>query len=71
MIEIDSHKPLLEESSIKSSKKRSFRKGKDYLTIAAIGIATVGISFGASGLQQTFGVAAHSLVLLFSYLFII
>jgi signal transduction histidine kinase len=44
---------------------------KDYLTLAAIGIATVGISFGASALQQTFGVAAHSLVLLSSYLFII
>lgn len=44
---------------------------KDYLTVAAIGIATVGISFGASALQQTFGVAAHSFVLLSSYLFII
>jgi signal transduction histidine kinase len=44
---------------------------KDYLTVAAIGIATVGISFSASALQQTYGVAAHSLVLLSSYLFII
>ena len=46
-------------------------KARDYLTVAAIGISTVGIAFGASSLQQTYGVAAHSMVLLSSYLFII
>jgi signal transduction histidine kinase len=44
---------------------------KDYLTIAAIGIATIGIANEVSALQQTYGVAAHSLVLLSSYLFTI
>jgi signal transduction histidine kinase len=46
-------------------------KVKDYLTIAAIGIATIGIANEVSALQQTYGVAAHSLVLLSSYLFTI
>jgi hypothetical protein len=46
-------------------------KIKDYLTIAAVGIATVGIANEISALQQTYGVAAHSLVLLSSYLFVI
>ena len=44
-------------------------KVKDYLTIAAIGTTMIGISFSASALQQTYGIAAHSLVLLSSYLF--
>ena len=44
-------------------------KIKDYLTIAAIGDIIVGISLSTSALQQTYGVAAHSLVLLSSYLF--
>jgi hypothetical protein len=38
------------------------QKVKDYLTISAIGISV-------SALQQTYGVAAHSLLLLASYLF--
>ena len=49
----------------------SSTKVKDYLTIAAIGIATIGIANEVSALQQTYGVAAHSLVLLSSYLFTI
>ncbi len=44
-------------------------KVKDYLTITAIGISSAGIAYSISALQQTFGVAGHSLVLLFSYLF--
>ena len=48
-----------------------YGKVKDYLTIAAIGIATIGIANEVSALQQTYGVAAHSLVLLSSYLFTI
>jgi len=44
-------------------------KVKDYLTISAIGFTVVGISLSTSALQQTYGVAAHSLVLLSSYLF--
>ena len=44
-------------------------KVKDYLAIAAIGITTIGIANEVSSLQQTYGVAAHSLVLLSSYLF--
>jgi signal transduction histidine kinase len=49
----------------------SSTKVKDYLTIAAIGIATIGIANEVSALQQTYGVAAHSLILLSSYLFTI
>ena len=49
----------------------SSAKVKDYLTIAAIGITTIGIANEVSALQQTYGVAAHSLVLLSSYLFTI
>lgn len=44
---------------------------KDYLTVAGIGFTIVGIAFGIIGLQQTFGVAGHSLVLLSAYLFTI
>ncbi len=44
-------------------------KVKDYLTISSIGVILIGISFSTSALQQTYGVAAHSLVLLASYLF--
>jgi hypothetical protein len=44
-------------------------KVKDYLTITAIGFTMVGISLSTSALQQTYGIAAHSLVLLSSYLF--
>lgn len=42
---------------------------KDYLTISAIGITMVGIAFSVSAFQQTYGAAAHSLVLISSYLF--
>jgi hypothetical protein len=44
-------------------------KLRDYLTIAAIGDTIVGISLSTSALEQTYGVAAHSLALLSSYLF--
>lgn len=42
---------------------------KDYLAIAAIGVMIISVSFSISNLQQTFGIAGHSLVLLSSYLF--
>ena len=42
---------------------------KDYLAIAAMGIIPIGIANEISALQQTFGVAAHSLVFLSTYLF--
>lgn len=44
-------------------------KLKDYLIIAAIGDTMVGISLFTSAIQPTYGVAAHSLVMLSSYLF--
>jgi hypothetical protein len=44
---------------------------RDHLTIAAIGVTIITISFAITNLQQTFGIAAHSLVLLSSYLFAI
>jgi hypothetical protein len=44
---------------------------KDHMTIAAIGVMIITISFAITNLQQTFGIAAHSLVLLSSYLFAI
>jgi signal transduction histidine kinase len=47
------------------------KKVKDYLMIAAIGLTTVGIANEVSGLQQTYGVAAHALVFLSSYMFCI
>lgn len=45
------------------------QKVKDYLTISAIGLSAIGIANEISALQQTYGVAAHSLVLLSAYLF--
>jgi hypothetical protein len=42
---------------------------KDYLTLAAIGVMIISIAFSVTNLQQTFGIASHSLVLLSSYLF--
>ncbi len=42
---------------------------KDYLTISAIRIVMIGISNEASGLQQTYGVAAHGLVFLSAFLY--
>jgi hypothetical protein len=44
-------------------------KLRDYLIIAAIGDIIIGTAFSTSALQQTYGVAAHSLVLLSSYMF--
>jgi hypothetical protein len=44
---------------------------KDYLTVAAIGVMIISIAFSVTNIQQTFGIAAHSLVLLSSYLFAI
>jgi hypothetical protein len=44
-------------------------KIKDYLAITAIGIMIIGMANGISGYQQTYGIAAHSLVLLASYLY--
>ncbi len=44
-------------------------KIKDYLATTAMGITLVGVSLSTSALQQTYGVAGHSLVLLASYLF--
>ena len=44
-------------------------KLKEYLIIAAIGDTMVGISLSTSAIQPTYGVAAHSLVLLSTYLF--
>jgi hypothetical protein len=44
---------------------------RDHLTVAAIGVMIISIAFSVSSLQQTFGIAAHSLVLLSSYMFAI
>src|ERR687887_58007 len=49
--------------SVKSLKLR------DYLIIAGIGDTIVGNALSTSALQQTYGVGAHSLVLLSSYMF--
>jgi hypothetical protein len=46
-------------------------KVKDYLAISAIGIIMVRIALSISALEPTYGVAAHSTLLLSSYLFII
>jgi signal transduction histidine kinase len=42
---------------------------RDYLTLSAIGVIPIGISFSTSALQQTYRIAAHSLIMLGSYLF--
>jgi signal transduction histidine kinase len=52
-----------------ATKNLSAVKVKDYLAISAMGIIPIGIANEISALQQTFGVAAHSLVFLSSYLF--
>ena len=44
---------------------------KDYLTIAVIGVMIISSAFSVTNIRQTFGIAAHSLVLLFFYLFAI
>jgi signal transduction histidine kinase len=51
------------------ARKVTALKIKDYLAISAMGIVPIGIANEISALQQTYGVAAHSLVLLSSYLF--
>ncbi len=52
-----------------TTRNLSILKVKDYLAITAMGIIPIGIANEISALQQTFGVAAHSLVFLSSYLF--
>jgi signal transduction histidine kinase len=52
-----------------ATKNLSGIRVKDYLAISAMGIIPIGIANEISALQQTFGVAAHSLVFLSSYLF--
>jgi hypothetical protein len=52
-----------------TSRKLTATKVKDYLMISAMGIIIIGIANEISALQQTYGAAAHSLVLLASYLF--
>jgi hypothetical protein len=44
---------------------------KDYLITAGMGITLIGIAFGISGVQQTFGIAGHSMVLISAYMFVI
>ena len=44
-------------------------KIKDYLIITAIGDTIVGIALSTSALEPTYGMAAHSLVMLSSYMF--
>jgi hypothetical protein len=44
-------------------------KIKEFLIITGIGDIIVGIALSTSALEPTYGVAAHSLVLLSSYLF--
>jgi signal transduction histidine kinase len=52
-----------------ATKNLSDIRVKDYLAISAMGIIPIGIANEISALQQTLGVAAHSLVFLSSYLF--
>jgi hypothetical protein len=51
------------------TRKLASVKVKDYLIISAMGIIMIGIANEISALQQTYGAAAYSLVLLASYLF--
>jgi signal transduction histidine kinase len=51
------------------AKSLTASKVKDYLILAGIGDTIVGISLSTSAIEPTYGVAAHSLVLLSSYLF--
>jgi hypothetical protein len=51
------------------ARRMTSSKLKDYLIITAIGDTIVGIALSTSALQQTYGIAGHSLVLLASYLF--
>lgn len=51
------------------AKKMKPSRIRDYLVLAGIGDTIVGISLSTSAIEPTFGVAAHSLVLLSTYLF--
>ena len=51
------------------AKKMKSSKVRDYLILAGLGDTIVGIALSTSALEPTFGVAAHSLVLLSTYLF--
>lgn len=51
------------------ARKLKNSKLKRYLILAGIGDTIVGISLSTSAIEPTFGVAAHSLVLLSTYLF--
>jgi hypothetical protein len=51
------------------ARKMASSKLKDYLIITGIGDTIVGIALSTSALEPTYGAAAHSLVLLSSYLF--
>ena len=51
------------------AKNLTSSKVKDYLILAGTGNTIVGISLSTSAIEPTYGVAAHSLVLLSSYLF--
>jgi nitrogen-specific signal transduction histidine kinase len=51
------------------AKKLKSSKVRDYLILAGLGNTIVGISLSTSAIEPTFGVAAHSLVLLSTYLF--
>jgi len=51
------------------AKKLKSSKVRDYLVLAGLGDTIVGISLSTSAIEPTFGVAAHSLVLLSTYLF--
>jgi nitrogen-specific signal transduction histidine kinase len=51
------------------AKKMKSSKVRDYLILAGLGDTIVGIALSTSALEPTFGVAAHSLVLLSAYLF--
>jgi hypothetical protein len=51
------------------ARRMASSKIKDFLIITGIGDIIVGIALSTSALEPTYGVAAHSLVLLSSYLF--
>ena len=51
------------------AKKLKSSKVRDYLILAGLGDTIVGIALSTSAIEPTFGVAAHSLVLLSTYLF--
>lgn len=51
------------------AKKLKSSKVRDYLILAGLGDTIVGIALSTSAIEPSFGVAAHSLVLLSTYLF--